>query len=281
MRPRLETLNHRLSNQSFVAYEVKVPSFDFYWHYHPEYELTYIVEGKGMRLVGDSYEPFGAGDLVLLGPMLPHTWVTEKTPNGSCQALVIQFSQAFIEQLVLFAEMKDLEKLFAKASRGLQFGIGDDQTLPLMLQVLHSGELLRLSYLLQVLHQLTHHPGTPIASLQYKPLKGDENQQRLNKVLRYIQSQFREQITLEQAAALVHLSKSAFCKFFKRASGKTFSDYTNDIRLAHACRLLVETDQSITQIATDAGFESLTYFNRIFLKKKKVRPGEFRRIGGR
>ena len=111
MRPRLEPLNHRLSSQSFIAYEVKVPSFDFYWHYHPEYELTYIVEGKGMRLVGDSYEPFEAGDLVLIGPMLPHTWVTDKVGKTNCQALVVQFSQKFMEQLLQFSEMKILEKL--------------------------------------------------------------------------------------------------------------------------------------------------------------------------
>lgn len=278
MRPRLEPLNHRLSSQSFIAYEVKVPSFDFYWHYHPEYELTYIVEGKGMRLVGDSYEPFEAGDLVLIGPMLPHTWVTEKVGNTNCQALVVQFSQKFMEQLLQFSEMKILEKLFEKAERGLQWTSSGDQTSTLMQELLHSDDLLRFSWLLQVLHYLSAQHSTPIASLQYKPLKGNENQQRLNKVFLYVQSQFREQITLDQAAALVHLSKSAFCKFFKRASGKTFSDYTNEIRLAHACRLLVETDRSISEIATDSGFESLTYFNRIFLKKKKVRPGEFRRI---
>ncbi len=278
MRPRLEPLNHRLSSQSFIAYEVKVPSFDFYWHYHPEYELTYIVEGKGMRLVGDSYEPFEAGDLVLIGPMLPHTWVTDKVGKTNCQALVVQFSQKFMEQLLQFSEMKILEKLFEKAERGLQWTNPGNQTSTLMQELLHSDDLLRFSWLLQVLHHLSAQHSTPIASLQYKPLKGNENQQRLNKVFLYVQSQFREQISLDQAAALVHLSKSAFCKFFKRASGKTFSDYTNEIRLAHACRLLVETDRSISEIATDSGFESLTYFNRIFLKKKKVRPGEFRRI---
>ena len=94
----------------------------------------------------------------------------------------------------------------------------------------------------------------------------------------YVQKEFKETVSLKKAASIIHLSESAFCKFFKRTSGKTFSDYTNEIRIAHACQLLIETDKPIIEIANDSGFESLTYFNRVFLRKKKKRPGEYRRI---
>jgi len=83
---------------------------------------------------------------------------------------------------------------------------------------------------------------------------------------------------LQKAAALIHLTDSAFCKYFKRISGKTFSDYVNDIRIAHACELLIETDKTIAQIANESGYETLTYFNRIFLKKKNIRPNAFRKL---
>jgi AraC-like DNA-binding protein len=129
-----------------------------------------------------------------------------------------------------------------------------------------------------VLHLVSNTSFQYIASAQYKPIKGTENQQRINQVFQYVQKEFTHQVSLEKAAALIHLSESAFCKFFKRTSGKTFSDYTNDIRIAHACYLLIETDKPVNVIATESGFESLTYFNRIFLKKKKLKPRDYRKL---
>lgn len=278
MKPRLEQLAHRTTGRSFICYEVIVPSFEFLWHYHPEYELTYILKGSGKRLVGDAYENFQEGDFVLLPPMLPHTWISDKNEAAACQAIVIQFSYEFTERLFQFSEMKNLEQLFVKASRGLHFTNSETSDLVLLQKMLSSNEMMGFTLLLQVLHQLNTKKSVPIASLQYKPLKGSENQQRINKVFQYVQTGFSGDISLKKAAALILLSESAFCKFFKRVSGKTFSDYTNEIRIAHACHLLIETDKSISEIAFDAGFESLTYFNRVFLKKKKVRPGEFRKL---
>jgi YesN/AraC family two-component response regulator len=107
-------------------------------------------------------------------------------------------------------------------------------------------------------------------------MKGNENQQRINKVFLYVQKEFKEHISLKKAASIIHLSESAFCKFFKRASGKTFSTYVNDIRIAYASQLLIESDKAIGEIAFESGFESLTYFNRVFLKTKGVKPRELR-----
>lgn len=108
-------------------------------------------------------------------------------------------------------------------------------------------------------------------------MKGTENQQRINTIFQYVQQEFNETISLKKAASLIHLSESAFCKFFKRTSGKTFSDYTNEIRIAHACQLLIETDHPVSEVAFSSGFDSITYFNRVFLKKKGVRPMHYRR----
>jgi AraC-like DNA-binding protein len=279
MRPKLEQLTHRVNDQSFICYEVNVPSFDFFWHYHPEYELTCILKGKGMRLAGDSFERFEAGDLILVGPMLPHTWVTEKKTKESCSAIVIQFTHEFLEQLFKFPEMKCCEKVFAKAARGLHFNTSKNYDCVLLLQkMLQSNDLVRLTLLMQVLQQLSNKKHVPLSSVQYKPMKGYENQQRINKVFLYVEKEFKETISVKKAASLIHLSESAFCKFFKRASGKTFSEYTNEIRTAYSCRLLIETDKSISEIGFSAGFESLTYFNRVFLRKKKVTPRRYRKM---
>jgi AraC-like DNA-binding protein len=279
MRAKLEQFPQDAHEHSFLCYEVNVPSFDFYWHYHPEYELTFILKGEGKRLVGDTYETFKAGDLVLLPPLLPHTWISEKGRKGNCLAIVIKFSQVFLDQICQLPELAGFKKLLGTAARGLQFtGPKSKEVVPLLKLLLQGDALTKLTSVLQVFHTLTHVKATPIASVQYKPLKGTENQQRLNTIFRYVEKEFRSTISLKKAASLIHLSESAFCKYFKRASGKTFSNYTNDIRIAHACELLIETDKPISEIALQSGFESLSYFNRVFLAKKKLRPREYRKV---
>ncbi|MCX8472500.1 MAG: AraC family transcriptional regulator [Sediminibacterium sp.] len=281
MKPKIEQLLQKNEHLSFLCYEVNVPSFDFFWHYHPEYELTYIQNGYGKRLVGDSYENFKAGDLVLLGPHLPHTWITEKGKKETCRAIVIQFTRAFVEQLFLFPEMNSFEKLFAKTDRGLQFKTAENDDCVLLLQqMIKRNNISRFSLLLQLLELLMNKKSTSIASAKYKLLKGNEDQLRINKVFQYVQKEFKEGVSLNQAAGIIHLSESAFCKFFKKASGKTFSDYTNEIRIAYSCQLLLETDKPINEIAYECGFESLTYFNRIFLRKKKMKPRIYRKMQG-
>jgi AraC-like DNA-binding protein len=279
MRAKLEQFPQDAHEHSFLCYEVNVPSFDFYWHYHPEYELTFILKGKGKRLVGDTYEAFKAGDIVLLPPLLPHTWISEKHQKGNCLAIVIKFSQTSMEQLCQLPELASFKKLLTTAARGLQFTSPKlKEVVPLLKLLVQGDALTKLTSLLQVLHTITQATVIPIASELYKPLKGNENQQRLNTIFRYVEKEFRSAISLKQAASLIHLSESAFCKYFKRASGKTFSDYTNDIRIANACELLIETDKPINEIALHSGFESLSYFNRVFLAKKKQRPREYRNV---
>jgi AraC-like DNA-binding protein len=251
------------------------------WHYHPEYELTYIIHGNGKRLVGDSYENFQSGDLVLSGPSLPHTWVSDQKGKQSCRAIVIQFTTDFAAQLLSFTEMRDIRPLLEKAARGIPFDHKKNKECVLLLQqIISAGEVSQLSLLMQVLHLLSQKNGVMLASLQYRPMKGNENERRINKVLTYVQKEFKHEVSLKKAASIVHLSESAFCKFFKRASGKTFSDYTNEIRIAYACQLLTSSDQPINAIAFESGFESLTYFNRVFLKKKQLTPLAFRRQSG-
>lgn len=279
MKAKLEQLQSLSNDRSFLCYEVVVPTFEFWWHYHPEYELTYILKGSGKRLVGDRYQDFQQGDLVLLGPMLAHTWISDKKSYEKCHAIVVQFSEKFVKQLLQFPEMEALKKLFDKANRGLEFShIKDNECMMLFKQIIPSNGIKAFTILFQLLQKLVIKKSKPLASVPYKLMNGNENQHRINKVFLYVEKAFRETISLKKAASIIHLSESAFCKFFKRTSGKTFSDYTNEIRINYACALLVETDKPIQSIAIESGFESLSYFNRVFLKKKKINPGSFRKI---
>jgi len=276
MKAKLEQLSLESKEASFLCYRLRVPYFEFLWHYHPEYELTYIVKGKGRRFVGDSYEDFGPGDLALLGSLLPHTWVSEGNYSDSCEAVVIQFPTGFIEPLFQYPEMNNIRILLHKAKNGLYFQSADETVITLLKELVTLKGAAAFASLIKLLHQLSGSPSIQLSSDHFKPLKGNENQQRINKVFLYLQENYTGKVSLSHASEIVHLSESAFCKFFKRVTGRTFSDYVNEIRISKACELLIETDKSIELIAFETGFESQTYFNRIFLKKKFIRPGKFR-----
>lgn len=277
MRAAYENIESKKGGQSFVAYHRQVPSFPFQWHYHPEYELTLIVKGNGKRLVGDSYHPFTAGDLVLLGPGLPHTWASDESSPRNVSAVVIQFPASFIDPFLGHSELDAVGRLLQASRRGLCFASKPAQELARRIQALpeHKGAT-RITELIGILDGLAARKYSLLASEYYTPAKGG-HEQRINKVCQYILRRSAEEVTLQKAAALVHLSDSAFCKFFRRATGKTFSDYVNEVRTGHAAHLLMETDRSISEIAFEAGFESLTYFNRVFLRKKGMQPGMFRK----
>jgi AraC-like DNA-binding protein len=278
MRAAFEDITARKGTKSFLAYRFTVKAFEFKWHYHPEYELTLIEQGSGKRLVGDSYETFAEGDLVLVGPQLPHTWVSNEVAHGGSSATVIQFSEDFIGSFLQHQEFHCLKSLLEQAKRGLYFPRSRATALNEQVKALAGKEGIEMvTGLLSILDSLAGQKAQLLASPYFQAMRGEENERRINKVCRYVQKHSTGKISLPEAARLTHLSESAFCKFFKRATGKTFSDYVNDIRIGHACHLLTESDRPIGTIAHDAGFETLTYFNRIFLKKKGLRPTEFRK----
>lgn len=278
MKAKLESLAPKRKNRSFLCYEVETPVFPFNWHYHPEYELTLIIRGEGKRLVGDRYEQFEKHDLVLIGPLLPHTWVTEKANKQNNLAIVIQFSLEFMQPLLQYNEMTSIKKLLQRADSGIQFFDKKEKATRLIQKMIDSNEFEQMILLIQVLQSLSSCKMNYLSSANFKPLKGDKSEHRINKVFQYVQKEYKHTLSLSKAASLIYLSESAFCKFFKRMSGKTFSDYVNEIRIAHSCNRLIETDESIFLIAQKSGFESTTYFNRVFFRKKGITPSEFRKI---
>lgn len=275
MKALYEDITSKKGSESFLAYAFTIPQFQFKWHYHPEYELTLITKGNGKRLVGDSYENFESGDLVLLGSGLPHTWSSDRFREKKVSAVVVQFSEEFIKRFLSLQEFNKISSLLASSDRGLFFmdstKLRDDlEKLP------EQNGVDKITLLLTILQKLTNQKSRKLSSEYFNAVKGEETENRINKVCQFIQRKATEDISLEQVAGLIHLSRSAFSKFFKRATGKTFSDYVNDIRIGNACYLLTESDKSISEIAYETGFESLTYFNRVFLKKKGVTPRNFR-----
>ncbi len=279
MKPLLEDINAKKGKHSFRAYHIQGTRFDFFWHYHPEYELTLIIKGRGRRIVGDNHENFDNGDLVLIGPGLPHTWISDRNHKGKPAAVVIQFSANFIERFKELGEFSAINNLLGQGSRGISFkGKKTAAIIELMKLLPEKNGVEKITHLLYILQELSKLKHTALASSFYQPMKGKENETRINKVCRYVQKHATEPLTIHKAAALIHLSPGAFCKFFKRITGKTFSDYVNDIRIANVCNQLMITDKQVAEIAYGNGFETLTYFNRVFLRKKMMQPGNYRKM---
>ncbi|MBK6950314.1 MAG: AraC family transcriptional regulator [Haliscomenobacter sp.] len=279
MRPKLELLASPHPDKSFLCYPVQVPRFEFYWHYHPEFELTWIEQGHGKRFVGDSVQPFTPGDLVLIGPNLPHTWVSDAHAREGCLAWVVQFSPSWLAPLSSYPEMAHILKMLDLAGHGLSFAEKQNPPIIELIQALAKYEgAAALSRWIDLLDGLSRQRNQKLTSEQYFPgTAREQSERRLPVIIEYIQKSFQGSIQIQEAAQQLHLSESAFCKFFKRATGKRFTDYVNEVRIAHACVLLKETDWPISEIAEASGFENLAYFNRIFLKKKAIQPLRYRK----
>lgn len=278
MKAAYENVETLKGNQAYVAYSFTVPFFEFKWHYHPEYELTLITKGSGKRIIGDSHEHFVEGDLILCGSGLPHTWSSEPSKHDTVSAVVIQFSDEFIGDFMQYNECGDIRQLLEKSGRGLFFNDEIAMTVSKTVAKLPNQKgVAKITSLLKILQKLTVSNHSTLSSEFYTANRSKETENRINKVCQFIQDHASENITVSEASEMVHLSKSAFCKFFKRTMRTNFSDYVNDIRIANACYLLSETDKPVREIAMETGFESLTYFNRIFLKKKTRTPSAFRK----
>jgi AraC-like DNA-binding protein len=270
------------SHCSFIYRTFKIRGFPFRWHFHPEYELTLIVSGEGRRFVGDHIGDFAAGDLVLLGRNLPHTWHSRAAEFSSpprSHAVVIQFDEDFLGAgFFSRPELTRVRRLLKRSSVGLRFGRRSQAAIAQrMIAMRELDPLPRLVELIGLLDLLARaRDGAELSTAGFAPSLRVEDRQRIDRVYRFVNENFAGQLSLDEAARLVHMSPSTFSRFFFRTSGKHFTAYVNELRIGSACRLLIETDQGISQIALEVGFGNLSNFNRRFLELKKMRPRDYR-----
>lgn len=283
MKPSFEQIPKITGSSQLIQHILTLPEFEPYWHFHPEYELTYIIHGRGKRIVGDSVEEFQDGDLVLLGSNLPHSWNSVKSgPDSSkCKAVVLQFNGELIPGPDhKFPEFDSIRILLEKAQQGLFFygkeALSAGRSL---IQLAKSEGIVRLSGFWLVLNELCRSSSFKLLSTSgYIPSLNKFQGERINTVFRYVAENFAEDIKLRQVAEKIHMTETSFSRFFKTITGETFTEYLTNIRIAHACSLLAEhRDKSVLQVAFESGFKSSTHFNRVFLQSKKCTPGEFRK----
>ena len=267
---------------SFTLREFRWARFPFNWHYHPELELTLIEKGTGLRFVGDSVEEFASGDLCLLGSNTPHCWASHPNASGGVRSLVIQFLPDFLGETFFRApEMRTISRLMQTARQGLALCGSLRQDAARRIAAISKqpeGSPNRLTELLGLLAYIAGpHDCRQLASSEYEPLSGERSGKKLAQVLKFIHTNLGPELKQWQAAESIGASPQAFSRFFARAMGKSYVAYVNELKIHKACRLLIETDANITEVAFDAGFNNLSNFNKQFRRSKGTPPRIWRR----
>ncbi len=266
---------------SFV-YRVKTASqFRFNWHFHPEYELTLIDRSHGKRFVGDSICDYHNGDLVLLGPNLPHTWQSvPSSPRATKQrAYLIQFSPHFLgNELLQCAELSHVQGLLTRSAHGLSFSSSVKDAAAIRIRALKNlSGVRRLTGLLELLDLLARsRKSSTISSPGFVPSLHREHHRLIDRTIQYITDHYREGISQQEVAEFVGKNPAVFSSFFKKTVGVTFVKYVNSLKVSHACQLLIESDLSVLEICHRSGFNNLSNFNRRFLQDKQMSPRRYR-----
>ncbi len=254
--------------------------FDFPLHCHEEFELNFIMNAKGAkRVVGDHIGEIDDLELVLVGSNLPHFWQTHKCKSRKIREITIQFHKdLFDEKFLRRNQMSFIRNMLEKSAKGILFSRQTIMQIRPRLTILSQKQGFdSVLELLSILHDLsisrTMHT---LSDATFTNAELSYNSRRIEKAIEYMHQGFQKQITLSEVARLTNMTDASFSRFFKARTGITFMDSLLEMRLGHASRLLIDTTQSVAEVAYNCGFNNMSNFNRLFKKKKGCTPREFR-----
>ncbi|MBW7890302.1 MAG: helix-turn-helix transcriptional regulator [Chitinophagaceae bacterium] len=268
----------------FVARELKEKHFDPVWHAHSEYQLFIVLSGKGTRFIGNTVQSFQEGDLTFLGPGMPHLWRNDsvyfdKKSKLLTHGLVIYLRSEFIAGLIEKEEMQPMREFFSKAKCGIEYcGDAIHQIGTKMKEVVAARAVESFIQLLQLLNVMSQHKSYRLLhNAGYKYRLKESETRRINVVYNYAAQHFQDRISLNEVAALLNMTPTSFSRYFKMKTSKSFSDFISELRIRHACKLLIEEeDKNVSQISYDCGFKTLSNFNRQFRLYMKMTPKSYR-----
>ena len=257
--------------------------FTYPWHFHPEYELLYVIKGEGNSYVADSIEKFRTGDLVMTGSNLPHFWKEKTMTNNEAKLIniryvVIQFSDTFLKEAISeYPEFQMIKDLLKRSGRGIRFNPGfTKKIVQHIFKVVNATGFERILYMLQLLQKLaTTNKYRLLAGELYEVENYDFASDRFTKVMHYLNTNYLNKVELENVAAVASMHPAAFCRYFKENSGKSLTEFVNHMRISYACRLLMEKKFSVSQVCFESGFNNLSNFNRIFKKHTGFTPTSY------
>jgi AraC-like DNA-binding protein len=277
MKIQLETINTASKSPFRLLHDPKLNHL-FYWHFHPEFELIYIEGASATRHVGDHISQFTDSDLVLIGSNIPHLNFDHGVTT-SYRKEVLHIKPTFKEEFVSqFPELQSLERLLELSKYGLAFKGATKKEVGELLKELHL--LSPFDFFMQSLHilkKLALSKDFELLHTQtYNNRYSKKEQERIRQIYALIDERYQNKITVDEVAELCNLTKPAFCRYFKKATGNTFVSFLNQYRISQAKRMLL-MGKNISETCYECGFESLSYFNRTFKKITEENPSEFRK----
>jgi AraC-like DNA-binding protein len=254
------------------------------WHYHNNFEISFITEGSGKRIVADSIEEFQPGDLVFLGRNLPHVWIADKetrTPsNRTLEMVFLQFTPNVLsQQLLVLPEFGNVKRALDFSERGIQIvGQTLNEVSEIMLQLPYLKSFERMLHFFRLMDIIGKSDSNiRLASEDYMRKRFKTGNKRIATIHEYLMKNYREEVNLKKLATLVNMAEGSLCRFFKENMGITLFEYLNQIKTEFACKLLMDMDLSIMEVGFDSGFNNLSHFNKQFRKTTGMPPSEYRK----
>ena len=254
------------------------------WHYHNNFEISFITEGSGKRIVADSIEEFQPGDLAFIGPRLPHVWLADKEvktlTSRTLEMVFLQFgANVLSSQLLSLPEFCHVSKALEMSERGIQIV---DNTLnevsEIMLQLPYLKSFDRMLHFFRLMDIIGRsRTNKPLASKEFLAKRFTPANKRIGAIHEYLMNNYRRDIDLSELAALVNMAEGSLCRFFKMNMGITLFEYLNQIKTEFACKLLMNKDLSILEVCLDSGFNNISHFNKQFKKNIGLPPSEYRK----
>lgn len=266
-----------------VCYET--PCYETSWHYHPQYELLYISKSKGIRFVGDNVSHFSPGDLVLVGSNLPHLWRNNAPCNQNegnekyeVKTVVMKFLKNFIgEDTFENPEFFAIKKMLELSKFGLSFGKKTSKKLHKdLIEIIHLSPVEQSIQLLKLLHYLSLTDDKEVLSSTDMRQYSQEPTDRLDAVIKYISDHYVKEIHLQEVADIACMTTNSFCRFFKKKTNKSFTQFLNEVRIRNASRLLLQDDISASEVCYKVGYQSITNFYKQFKQITGSTPKAYR-----
>ncbi len=279
-KPTFESISPDFGTSfAYQKFDERATNDNNVWHYHPEIELVYVNGGTGRRQVGSNVSYYTWGTLIIVGSNLPHCGFTDAQTGNSCETVIHMKPDFLGEDFFNIPEMASIKRLLHVANRGIVFSGETKARVGAMMEAMeHQTDFERLVSQLNILNDLAHTEEYRILNADGFSLLSDvKDNDRINLVFNYVKTHFKEEIPLEDMAELTSLTIPSFCRFFKKITHKTFTQFVNEYRLVHASKLLAEQPLSITEVCFASGFNNFSHFNKKFKAFVGQNPSEYRK----
>jgi AraC-like DNA-binding protein len=272
-----------LPSQSVIFYDEEKPHFSVPWHFHPEIEILYVMKSSGTSYVGDGISRFMEGEISIIGENVPHWWKSDsKYYDGGditgIKALIIQFRKEIFDQsFINLPEMQPIKELLRQSQRGIQFTCKARKQLgEQMIRIFAETGIRRITELIILLDIMANTKDLKYhTSLGYSKTINSYDFYRFNKIHEHIILNFTKPIKLEHVANIANISPTAFCRYFKKHTDKSFLSFLNEIRIGHACKLMIEDNLPVSRASIESGYNNLSHFNEQFKRLMKLTPSEY------